>query len=85
MLVQAVDLDQGMQVLFWNRECELVTGFKSAEIIGNPRAMQMLYPDPAYRTRKMSDCMELAPHFRNLEWTLTTKSGEKRRVRVVRD
>lgn len=80
VLVNAVDLDSDMQVLFWNRECELVTGFKSTEMVGNPRAMHMLYPDPAYRVRKMADCVELAPHFRNLEWTLTTKLGEKRRI-----
>lgn len=37
--------------VFWNRECERVLGYKAADIIGNPRARELLFPDPGYRRR----------------------------------
>ncbi|HDP80631.1 MAG TPA: PAS domain S-box protein, partial [Spirochaetes bacterium] len=47
VLVDAFDAD-GVP-LFWNRECESVTGYAAEEIVGNPRAFELLYPDEAYR------------------------------------
>jgi PAS domain S-box-containing protein len=35
--------------LFWNRECERVTGFEAARIVGNPDAWTLLHPDPTLR------------------------------------
>jgi PAS domain S-box-containing protein len=37
--------------VFWNRECERVLGYKAADIIGNPGARALLFPDPDYRRR----------------------------------
>lgn len=79
-LVMAMDLDQGMQIVFWNRECEALSGYTAGEMVRQDQALERLYPDPAYRARKLADCRDMAPQFRNLEWTLTTRSGEKRRV-----
>ena len=48
-LVSAVDRD-GLFV-FWNRECERVTGYTSGEFLGNPGAFDLLYPEPLERER----------------------------------
>ncbi|MDB5893358.1 MAG: hypothetical protein JWQ88_889, partial [Rhodoferax sp.] len=79
VLVSALDLAQ-KTILFWNQECELLTGYRSEEIVGNPGALQLLYPEPVYLSRKLADVMEAGPDFRNMEWTLTTKTGQKRRI-----
>ncbi|MBX2873793.1 MAG: PAS domain-containing protein, partial [Saprospiraceae bacterium] len=41
--------DENGQILVWNRRCEEVTGYSAEEIIGNPKAFELLYPDPEYR------------------------------------
>jgi len=38
--------DESGNIIFWNRECERVTGYKSDEFIKNPVALKMLYSDP---------------------------------------
>ena len=42
-------LDYNGDFVLWNRECEIVTGYTAEEIIGNPNALQLLYPDYNYR------------------------------------
>ncbi|MEO8248144.1 MAG: EAL domain-containing protein [Burkholderiales bacterium] len=80
VLIQAVSVDDAMTVVFWNRECERITGYGSTEMVGNPRALHLLYPDPAYRIRKMAEWAAEAPHFRDFELTLTTRQQKRRRI-----
>ena len=80
VLVSAIDLRHRQVITYWNRECEAVSGYASEELVDHPEALQWLYPEPLYLARKIADFQELGPHFRDLEWTLTTKSGEKRRI-----
>jgi PAS domain S-box-containing protein len=42
-------------IVVWNAECERVTGYSTAEIVGNPLALQMLYPDIEYRTSMLEE------------------------------
>ncbi len=72
--------DEKMNFVAWNRECERVTGYGSTEIINNPRALEMLYPDPEKRAKMLSEMEISGLNFRNLEWDLTSKSGEVRTV-----
>ncbi|MBN2351029.1 MAG: PAS domain S-box protein [Spirochaetales bacterium] len=65
---------------FWNSECERVTGYSSAEIVGNPDAAHLLYPDPIYLSRHMTEWEKRKKKFRNWEMELTCKNGEKRCV-----
>src|SRR5271169_1571292 len=62
----ARDILQGMPVLMdafdgdgcivvWNAECERVTGYSAAEILGNRLAIEMLYPDIEYRTSMLEE------------------------------
>ncbi|SDP09369.1 PAS domain S-box-containing protein/diguanylate cyclase (GGDEF) domain-containing protein [Rhodoferax sp. OV413] len=80
VLVSALDLRHRQVITYWNRECEAVSGYASEELVNHPEALQWLYPEPLYLARKTADFQELGAHFRDLEWTLTTKSGEKRRI-----
>ena len=80
VLVCAKDLHGNQGITYWNRECEAVTGYSRDELVGHPEALQWLYPNSAYLARKIADFMEQGPSFRDLEATLTTKSGTKRRI-----
>jgi PAS domain S-box-containing protein len=73
VMIDAVDA-QGNFVL-WNRESERITGYSADGIIGNPRAMELLYPDPE---RLEQVTQELADHdgdFRDVEWDVRCKDG----------
>nr|MCU0605510.1 GAF domain-containing protein [Desulfobacterales bacterium] len=72
--------DPQMNFIAWNRECERVTGYASAEIIGNPRALETLYPDPAQRAGMLADIAASGFNFRDREWELTTRHGERRTI-----
>ena len=78
VLLDAFDA-QG-NVIFWNHACESVTGYSAEEIVGNPKALDLLYPDEAYRDWVVSTIRKEDGDFSNLDFELTTKSGEKRTV-----
>ena len=85
MIVQTMPVmvdafDEGQNLIVWNRECERVTGYSAEEIIGNPDAMQMLYPNPEYYEQVMATVRKMDGDFRNVEFTLTSKRGEPRTV-----
>ena len=80
VLVSAMDLRDRRTITYWNRECESVSGYGSDELVNHPEALQWLYPEPSYLSRKLADFLELGDSFKDIEWTLTTKSGDKRRI-----
>jgi two-component system CheB/CheR fusion protein len=59
----------------WNREAARVTGYGVEEIIGNPNAPKLLYPDEAYRHRLQGDQARLEGVFRDWETEVTCKDG----------
>ena len=75
-LLDATDA-QG-RFVFWNRECERVTGYPAAEIVGNPEAMAWLYPDPALRGDVVTS--RGATGTDNVEWTLRARDGQWRHI-----
>jgi PAS domain S-box-containing protein len=72
--------DENANLIAWNGECERVTGYSAAEIIGNPRAVEMLYPDAEYLARMMSEWQELGYDYRDWEWMLTSKDGQLKTI-----
>ncbi|PEA53958.1 PAS domain-containing sensor histidine kinase [Bacillus pseudomycoides] len=64
----------------WNRECELVTGYSAAEIVKNPRALELLYPDEVYRNQMLHEFSIRGKNFRDWEMTLTCKNGDKKTI-----
>lgn len=63
---------------FWNKACEEITGYRRDEIVGNPKAMALLYPDAQYREQLSTEWEQLGKVFRNKEILLRTKDGRER-------
>jgi PAS domain S-box-containing protein len=78
VMIDAFDA-QGNLVL-WNRECERVTGYRAAEVLGNPEAMEWLYPDPTYREEMMRQWEQRGDDYRNWRWQMTAKDGSIKSV-----
>lgn len=64
---------------FWNRECERVTGYTAAEVIGRPNILDVFY-DEAERQRMRDDDAKYGLNFRNRERTFICKDGSKRLI-----
>ncbi|MBN1508576.1 MAG: PAS domain S-box protein [Sedimentisphaerales bacterium] len=73
-------LDSNTNVVVWNRECERVSGYSATEIVGNPKALEWLYPDRAYREAMLRDWVERGDDFRNWPLQMTAKDGTVKTV-----
>jgi len=73
-------LDDSSTIVMWNHECERVTGYSASEIAGNPKAMELLYPDDEYRRRMMDELFSLGMNFRDKEFVLTCKDGSQKTI-----
>jgi len=78
VMIDAFDAD--WNIVLWNRECERVTGYGAGEILGNPTAMELLYPDRAYRGAMMQQWKERGDDYRNWRWGITAKDGSIKTV-----
>ncbi|RMG10324.1 MAG: GAF domain-containing protein [Cyanobacteria bacterium J055] len=78
VMLDAID-PQG-RIVFWNHECELVTGYRADEIVGNADAMSLLYPDENYRSQMEAAWQERGNNYRNWEWQLTCKDGSRKTI-----
>jgi PAS domain S-box-containing protein len=72
--------DSGANIVAWNRECERVTGYSTAEIIGNPEALQLLYPSDADRNSVVTARVHRDEDYRDWECTVTCKDGAKKTI-----
>lgn len=72
--------DDRNRILFWNDECERVTGYSAKEMIGNPDAVALLHPDEAERERVMNAIEKQQGDFHNLELDITRKDGTRRTI-----
>ncbi|WP_020060415.1 PAS domain-containing sensor histidine kinase [Bacillus sp. 123MFChir2] len=72
--------DEEGNIVIWNRECELVTGYSTAEIVNNPRALEHLYPDDKYRIQLLNEFSARGKNFRDWEMTLTCKNGDQKTI-----
>lgn len=72
--------DASDRLIVWNRECERVTGYNAAEIVNNPKALELLYPDPDYRQQMMAQWYEVGNDFRDWEWNVSCKDGSVKTV-----
>ena len=78
VMMDAFDTDGN--IIMWNSECERVTGYSAKEIIRNPKALDLLYPDPAYRSRMLLEWERLGNNFRNWEWEIGCKDGSSKTI-----
>ena len=77
-MMDAFDAD--LNLVVWNLECELVTGYTALEMLGNPRALELLYPDPEYRNRMITQWTAQDDDYRNWEWDITCKDGSVKTI-----
>ncbi|GAB4574897.1 MAG: PAS domain S-box protein [Anaerolineae bacterium] len=70
-------MDENGQFVFWNRECERVTGYTAEEIVGNPRGLTLLYPDPDYLQAILDEWRAIDGDFEDWLMTLTAKDGSQ--------
>ena len=68
-----------LEITWWNKECERITGYSADEVIGNPCALEMLYPDAEYRQNVIAS-FDLSQDFRDREFTLTCKDGAEKTI-----
>lgn len=78
VMMNAFD-EQGL-IIAWNRECERVTGYQASEIIDNPKAMNLMYPNKDYRTSMMAEWERRGQTYHDWEWNLTCKDGSIRTI-----
>ena len=78
VLMDAFD-DEGL-IVVWNAECERVTGYSAAEIIGNHLAFEMLYPDKEMRTLRLAEASRRRHEDYSSVWDLQAKDGTRRTV-----
>lgn len=75
MPVMMVAFDAQRKIIAWNRECERVTGYSAAEIIGNTQALKWLYPDATLRKQVIKSLIQSQQPVYDLELELTSKDG----------
>src|SRR5207248_2424666 len=80
MPVIVTAFSQNATYAMWNREAERVTGYAAEEIVGNPKAVELLYPDPAYREKVLAEWMVRKGHFNDWETEICCKDGRKKIV-----
>ncbi len=71
-------MDENNIITTWNNACEITTGYRSREIINNPRAIENLFPDPEYRRFVLFELQKRGNEFTNLELDFTDKDGNKK-------
>ncbi len=73
-------LDNNLSFIAWNKECERVTGYSAAEVINNPGAIELLYPDPQYRQTILENWQETGNSFRDWQLDITCKDGKVKTI-----
>jgi PAS domain S-box-containing protein len=72
--------DEDYNIVFWNQECERVTGYSAAEMICNPAALEKLYPSAVYRQSLLSEWEDPTIAYRHREREMTTRD---RQIKIV--
>jgi two-component system, cell cycle sensor histidine kinase and response regulator CckA len=76
MMMAALD-EEGL-IVAWNHECERVTGYTAEEVIGNPAAAELLYPDPEYRAEVDREQEAHKNDYQEWEVRVASKHGGER-------
>ena len=78
VLMTALD-DEG-HFVFWNKECERVTGFTADEVLADVDFIHRFITDPVDRARMRRDVPMPGVEFRDWELTITCNDGTKRTI-----
>lgn len=72
--------DEKGDIIFWNPECERITGWLADEVIHHPEALHQFYPDENYRRRVIQSLTRPSGEVNALEFEITCKDGSKRSI-----
>lgn len=72
--------DAAGNIIVWNQECQRITGYSAEEVVGNPDAMRLFYPNDAYREAMMAQWQREGNGQRNWEWDVTCKDGSVKTI-----
>ncbi len=75
VLINAIG-DNG-QIVFWNKECERVTGYWAGDMLENPEALRKLYPNDKVQKR-ITDNFNSFTDFKNIETEILCRNGDKK-------
>ncbi|NIQ00027.1 MAG: PAS domain S-box protein, partial [Nitrospinaceae bacterium] len=67
--------DPNYRVVFWNRGCERITGYSAQDIVENPKAWEILFPDRDHRRRMFMEWIDRKNDYQDWEWDVTCKDG----------
>ncbi len=73
-------MDENGNIIVWNKECEIVTGYSNEEITNNLLIWEKLYPDKDYREKILNQIRELDCNFRDLEYDIVCKDGSLKTI-----
>jgi PAS domain S-box-containing protein len=82
-LAQVPDFSQArpqLDFVVWNPECERVSGYGATEIVGNPRAHELISPNLDHYQSAVREWETMGNYFRDQAWPLRTKDGTVRTV-----
>lgn len=79
VMLNAFDIEGN--IIFWNQACEDVSGYSAAEMVANPKALEILYPDVNDRRRMLDERRRIAEGLES-HWKtrLACKDGEFKNV-----
>lgn len=78
MPVMLLAYDEQSKLVAWNKECERVTEYSAAEVIGSPTALALLVPNKDFRNTLLMFSSPSDHGSYDQEVELVTKSGEQR-------
>lgn len=78
MLINVMNSD--LEYILWNKECERLLGYSAQEIIGNPKAAELIYPDPDYRNEVRASLSEAGYDYAPRLRRMTAKDGSVKLV-----
>ena len=70
--------DEKGNIIVWNKACEKASGYLASEIIGNPKAMELFYPNPDYLEKDWNSSID--PMSKDNVYNLVTKQGKIRTI-----
>ena len=78
MPILIIAYDENGKIVFWNKECEKVSGYNANEMIDNNDALEILFPDEKYRNYVNNQLNDNKEGIRNQNVKLTAKSGSEK-------
>ena len=82
MPVMMTAVDKAGTIVFWNRECERITGYSADAVVGRHGSMAWLHPEPVSGDGMAAPDGGPPPDFRDREWSLTCEDGSQRTILV---